>query len=60
MTEPPGKFTTDWKRCDALCRSCGGSSIVERTWESDDGAFEDHCYRCEECGHTWWVDGPDA
>lgn len=30
-----------------------------RVWESDDGAYEDYQYRCDQ-GHVWWIEGADA
>ena len=42
------------------CRKCRGANVAVHTWESSDGAFVDHHYRCPDCGFDWWVDGPDA
>ena len=36
-----------------------GAPVQYRLWESSDGAYEDHQYRCAN-GHTWWIDGPDS
>lgn len=58
----PGEYTSEWQRVNNVhftCPKCGGNSIEWRLWESSDGAFDDHKYRCA-CGHVWWVDGPDA
>ena len=57
-----GKFVSTWVLVDgAFCRKCS-APIETRQWDSDCGGFEDHQYRCtrEGCGHSWWVDGPDA
>lgn len=54
--------TSDWKPVPgAVCPKCQNPLEVS-VWESSDGAFEDHHYRCASpaCGHNWWVDGPDA
>ncbi len=38
------------------CRKCPSRRVV--TWESGDNP--DYGYQCADCGHTWYVDGPDA
>ena len=50
----------EWKPILTPCRHCARSAVVRRTWESHDGAYEDHQFRCTECGETWWVDGIDS
>jgi hypothetical protein len=42
------------------CRACRGSNVQVEVWESSDGAFEDYHFTCTECGHNWWIDGPDS
>jgi len=49
----------EWKPDSEPCRKCGGH-VKYRVWESSDGAYEDYKYRCDDCGHSWWVDGIDS
>jgi len=42
------------------CRACDEQTVTVQTWDSNDGAFTDYKYTCSSCGHTWWIDGPDA
>ncbi len=56
-----GSFVTDWKDAESAnpnfkCPKCTERKISFREWESRDGAHEDLKYRCETCGHIWWVD----
>ncbi len=57
-------FTSDWKpseRPEVPCHNCGEPGQIEwREWESSCGGYEDYQHRCNACGHTWWVEGPDA
>lgn len=59
VSESDGRFD-DWKWSDQLCRKCGCERVRFRVWESNCGGYEDLKYRCDGCGETWWVDGPDA
>jgi predicted RNA-binding Zn-ribbon protein involved in translation (DUF1610 family) len=36
------------------CPDCGGDNVMRRTWESPNGAYKDHKYICQDCGHVWW------
>lgn len=45
---------------DVECRNCQGTNVTRAVWESSDGAYEDAHYRCLDCKHDWWIDGPDA
>lgn len=49
-----------WRLVDGSCPKCSKPTLVCLKWESDDGAYEEYKYRCQVCGHTWWVEGPDA
>lgn len=43
---------------DGFFSSCG-AKVQVRTWESDDGAYQDYQYQCAQ-GHRWWIDGDDG
>lgn len=52
----------DWYACiDHLCPKCKGLTKF-RVVESSDGGHEDTQHKCidENCGYSWWTDGPDA
>lgn len=56
-----GNFTDDdWKQSQQLCRDCGAASVFYKAWESSCGGYEDYKYKCDNCGKTWWVEGPDS
>ena len=59
MTEDEGDFQNPWVGSDYKCTECGGKT-QERAWDSSCGGYTDYKYRCKECGHTHWVDGPDS
>ena len=53
-------YTSDWVLTDECrCPICFGK-VETIMWESDDGAHEDAKYRCLDCQHVWWIDGPDV
>lgn len=59
----PGTFETDWKPANfqyASCPKCGSKDASYREWESSCSGYKDLKYRCNACGHTWWVEGSDA
>ncbi len=60
MPDSAGEFD-QWRAAKRRCPKCGGAVQV-RDWESLDGAYVDQQFECLEsnCGHRWWVDGPDA
>jgi DNA-directed RNA polymerase subunit M/transcription elongation factor TFIIS len=66
MTHMPGvpmKFDppVDWRLTDRVtCLKCGAHPVMYRTHESSCGGHEDDEFKCEGCGHSWWVDGIDA
>jgi hypothetical protein len=67
MTHMPGvpiKFDPpdDWKPChaDSRCQKCKSANVRYRTHDSSCGGYEDDEIRCFDCGHTRWIDGPDA
>lgn len=47
------------KETNTRCRKCRKKTVRYREWESPDEAHEDYQYKCQSCGYTWWVDGPD-
>ena len=60
-----GDYNDGWKptKVDApsfKCRQCGSDDVWYREWESSCGGYEDVHYECRGCGHSWWVEGPDA
>lgn len=59
MSESEGTFVDVDLAADP-CKKCGHHNVTCKTWESNCGSFEDYKYTCEDCGHVWWVDGPDA
>jgi DNA-directed RNA polymerase subunit M/transcription elongation factor TFIIS len=59
MSESEGTFK-GWKKDERPCPKCGADQHFWRLWESSDGAYEDEKHKCEACGKTWWVEGPDA
>lgn len=56
----PGDFRGDAKLVDWPCKKCGNKQTEEHSWESSDGAYDDHKYTCPKCGHSWWEEGADA
>lgn len=58
--------STEWKAASPTscgprtCRKCGGTNVEVRTVTSFDEAYDDDNFRCLDCKHNWWVDGPDA
>jgi transposase-like protein len=48
-----------WYKDDAHCPQCGGK-VKYRIWESSCGGYEDYNFKCQSCGHDWWVDGCDS
>jgi DNA-directed RNA polymerase subunit M/transcription elongation factor TFIIS len=59
MAEHEGEFDKP-VAVDRACRKCGKREVTMETWDSSDGAYTDEKYTCGACGHSWWVDGPDA
>lgn len=54
-------YTTEARPApNVVCRKCPSTTVTYRIWESTCGGYEDHHFTCTECGHDWWVDGPDA
>ncbi len=50
-----------WVPTTSTCPKCCKPNAVEyQVVESSCGDYEDEHYRCRECGHSWWIDGPDA
>lgn len=42
------------------CAFCSKAGFVYwQEFECGDGAYTDTKYCCNECDHTWWVDGID-
>jgi hypothetical protein len=46
---PPGAYTTDWKRIPNRCPHCGAAKIQYRTWEFDCGGHVDGHHHCTGC-----------
>ncbi len=49
----------EWKQSQKNCIKCGNKTVKYRVWESHCGGYEDEQFKCD-CGHSWWVDGPDS
>lgn len=61
MEESEGEFQNGERPClNTKCRRCDSKKVTYREWESSCGGYEDTKYTCQDCGHWWWVDGPDA
>lgn len=61
MRDSDGTFSASWTAVsEQPCPKCGETKVKYRVWESSCGGYEDHKFKCGSCGHTWWVDGPDA
>ena len=55
-----GKFLK-WKDCQTTkCRKCKSQNVKYREWDSSFGGYTDYNYHCQDCGHSWWIDGPDS
>lgn len=60
MPETAGTFD-GWKQeTEYGCRKCDSRNVQSKCWESSCGGYEDYKFKCGSCGHTWWVEGPDA
>jgi len=60
MKDSDGDFS-DWEPCHAtVCRKCKSRNVKYKEWDSSCGGYTDYKYCCQECGYSWWVDGPDA
>lgn len=60
MPDSAGTFD-EWRTVKNFhCRKCKGHSGSVRLWESSCGGYDDYKYRCDDCGHTWWVEGDDG
>lgn len=60
MRDSDGDFN-EWQTAQTRsCRKCGSLKVQYREWESSCGGWEDYQFRCQQCGHTWWVDGADS
>lgn len=42
------------------CPKCGGKNGTFQTHSSSCGGYDDDEIACGNCGHTYWVEGPDA
>lgn len=57
----PGNYTDKTVAEPTIpCRACGKMTVTSRAWDSSDGAYTDYHYECGACGHSWWIEGPDA
>jgi hypothetical protein len=61
FSDSEGTFS-GWLLTTDECPKCKERNVRVRTWESNDGAYEDYQFQCFAltCGHAWWVDGPDS
>jgi DNA-directed RNA polymerase subunit M/transcription elongation factor TFIIS len=63
---PKGAFETEWVKCVIRdtsrfrCQKCESKDISFREWESSCGGYSDINYRCDKCGHEWWVESADS
>lgn len=60
MADSQGEFEEFKVQHEVPCRKCGVHAVSMREWESSCGGWEDYQYRCNSCGHSWWVEGIDA
>jgi transposase-like protein len=49
-----------WKPATCQCAKCKSTDVLVQIVTSACGGYEDDHYLCQSCGHSWWVDGPDA
>jgi hypothetical protein len=59
MKDSDGGFGP-WELAVAACRKCAKHKVEVRVWDSHCGGYTDMQFKCTACGHTWWVEGPDA
>ena len=60
MKESEGTFS-EWNPCKSTeCRRCKSKNVKFRVWDSSCGGYEDYNYKCDDCGHSWWIDGIDS
>ena len=59
MNDSDGTFS-EATEVTRKCRKCGGPNVTVKSWESSCGGYEDYKYTCSDCGHYWWIDGPDT
>ena len=59
MEDNEGTFSEP-NSCKSKCPKCGKDEVEFKVWESSCGGYEDYKYRCNSCGHRWWVEGADA
>ncbi len=59
MADTDGTFG-DPEKSERPCRKCKGTNVTVKEWESSCGGYLDYKYACDDCNHTWWVDGIDS
>lgn len=59
MPETAGTLNAEWKSLKP-CRRCTRAEVVVEEWSSSCGGYEDEKHTCKACGHTRWIEGPDA
>jgi hypothetical protein len=60
MSNNDGDFSK-WQFCQGTkYRQCGSKNVKYREWDSSCGGYTDYNYCCQDCGYSWWIDGPDA
>lgn len=60
MADSQGEFAEFETLPKVPCRKCGVHAVTERKWESSCGGWEDYQFKCNACGHSWWVEGIDS
>lgn len=60
MADSDGIFSEEKGKHE--CRKCKKKTATCKSWDSSCGGYADYKYTCQdpECGHHWWVDGPDG
>lgn len=52
------KESNPWQ--PATGKACSKCYSIHIQYRITQGDHEDCCYRCNDCGHTWWADGIDS
>jgi hypothetical protein len=59
MHESEGHFSQP-EPTQSHCRHCSRETVKVQAWDSHCGSYTDYKYTCDHCGHSWWIEGPDA
>jgi hypothetical protein len=60
MSDSSGSFNNFEFQQGVLCRKCNTESVSVRLWESSCGGYEDYHFKCNNCNHSWWIEGIDS